>query len=64
MGKLPVARCNSSISATGTHHRKGIGLIFPNRDEDKAPFNKGPEAATRANSETPEGTLGRVLFSS
>jgi hypothetical protein len=53
-----------AILATGTHHRKGIGLIFPNRDEDKAPFNKGPEAATRANSETPEGTLGRVLFSS
>ena len=36
MGKLPVARCNSPIRATGTHHRKGIGLIFPNRDEDKA----------------------------
>ena len=42
-------------------YRKGIGLIFPNPDAERAA--SAPSAVTQVNTETSAGVPERVLFS-
>jgi len=44
-------------------YRKGIGLIFPNRNADILSSSEVEFAVTQLNSETSAEALGRVIFS-